>query len=142
MKVKVCVKCNKEKNVKEFYKNKGTRDGLASYCKKCSSIASCAYTKAHPEKNRLKMLKYKLRHKYGITFKQYEQMREDQNNKCAICDSSNDGSGHALCVDHDHKTGKVRALLCGKCNRGLGMYNDSIELLKRSIEYLSIYTKD
>lgn len=64
-------------------------------------------------------------------------MAEAQNNQCAICEIDVlNTEGRRFAVDHDHITGKVRGLLCSKCNMGLGKFNDSPELIDAAIEYL------
>ena len=75
---------------------------------------------------------------YGITLEKYNEIFEKQGGKCAICGSENSGSKTTkyFFVDHDHSTGKVRGLLCCKCNFGIGQFNDDIELLKNAIKYL------
>lgn len=78
-------------------------------------------------------VKDRLVHRYGITVDQYKEMLEKQKNLCAICKKSKE---EKLSVDHCHKTKKVRGLLCGSCNRGLGMFMDDIDLLRNAIEYL------
>lgn len=81
---------------------------------------------AHSRRSHLKIA-------YGITPEQFEQMAADQEHRCAICDEAE------LHVDHDHETGEVRGLLCGKCNKGLGMFNDRPELLRGAAHYLERY---
>jgi Recombination endonuclease VII len=78
-----------------------------------------------------------IRKQYGITLDQYNQMLADQNHKCAICGNEDEVEGRKLAIDHCHKTGKVRGLLCGKCNRGLGLFYDNLELLQNAISYLA-----
>jgi hypothetical protein len=63
-------------------------------------------------------------------------MCRKQNNSCAICGSHCTQFINGLVIDHDHATGKVRGLLCSRCNIGLGCYHDDIELMKRAIQYL------
>lgn len=77
---------------------------------------------------------YALRRHHGITIEQYDVMWEQQNGKCAIC--GNTGEGRALCIDHDHKTGKIRGLLCVRCNTALGSFRDDINRLRNAILYL------
>lgn len=79
-----------------------------------------------------------LRFSYGITPEDYDQMFKSQRGKCAICRSSDTGQvgKRFLCVDHDHKTGKVRGLLCHRCNRGLGLLNDSLKNVETAVRYL------
>lgn len=75
--------------------------------------------------------------KYGITVEDYVRMLVEQNGRCAICLSEYPGP-NAFHVDHDHATGKVRGLLCTRCNPGLGYFRDDPELLARAIEYLKV----
>ena len=81
-----------------------------------------------------------LRRKYGIDISAYNRMLADQNGCCNICGKpeSNEIKGKvvSLAVDHDHTTGAIRALLCGNCNRGLGLFNDSTDLLDKARAYL------
>lgn len=73
---------------------------------------------------------------YGITVKNYDEMLAAQNGKCLGC-GAEQGDGHSrLHVDHCHTTGKIRGLLCGRCNRGLGMVKDDPKILQNLIEYL------
>ena len=72
--------------------------------------------------------------RYGLTLEDYNRMFEAQSGRCAICSVSVEGA--RLCVDHDHGTGKVRGLLCSLCNRALGQFRDSTELLRKAIAYL------
>ena len=74
---------------------------------------------------------------YGVTLDDYDRMAEQQGHKCAICNSEDPrGNGSRFAVDHDHKTGRVRGLLCGPCNMGIGKLGDDIALLTAAIEYL------
>lgn len=72
---------------------------------------------------------------YGITHTQYLTMYREQNAKCAICNTKPD-AWPGLVVDHCHTTGKVRGLLCNKCNLGLGWFKDNPSSLNRAITYL------
>lgn len=79
---------------------------------------------------------YQLAHKFGITLDEYRTRLEAQGGVCAICHNTC-SSGRSLAVDHDHETGKVRGLLCGVCNRGLGNFADSVQNLRNAVAYLS-----
>jgi hypothetical protein len=72
----------------------------------------------------------------NMTYDRYLQMLESQNNCCAICGLHKDTFQKQLAVDHDHKTGEPRGLLCLNCNNGLGKLKDSVELLEKAINYL------
>lgn len=77
------------------------------------------------------------RYQYGITLEQYNQMLLTQGNVCAICRKGESVLGRSLCVDHDHKTGKPRGLLCLDCNSGIGHLKDDTSYLLRAIKYLN-----
>jgi hypothetical protein len=79
----------------------------------------------------------RLKRQYGITVDDYNEMVINQNNVCAICGKEETEKNNKLSIDHDHETGMVRNLLCHKCNRGLGSFNDDIEILKNAVAYLS-----
>ena len=79
--------------------------------------------------------------KYGLTVDQFNALVAEQNGVCVICKTFEPTSVHPrLCVDHDHKTGSIRGLLCSKCNGGLGNFRDNIEYLQTAIEYLKRYS--
>ena len=65
----------------------------------------------------------------------FKQMLDAQNHSCAICGNTCN-TGRELAVDHCHKSGAIRGLLCGKCNKALGLVNDDVAILKTMIEYL------
>lgn len=68
---------------------------------------------------------------YDITVNDYRTIKRQQNGVCAICQKD-----AYLMIDHDHKTSRVRGLLCRECNNGLGIFKDSTEALVRAAEYL------
>lgn len=72
--------------------------------------------------------------RYGITGEQYNELINKQNGVCAICKT--EGNKRSLSVDHDHRSGKIRGLLCHNCNLSLGLCHDSVETLQAAIEYL------
>lgn len=79
-----------------------------------------------------------LRRNYGIGLERYEEMLEAQGGRCAICLCR--PRTRNLAVDHDHFTGALRGLLCGRCNHGLLQFaQEDITILKRAIEYLLSY---
>jgi len=85
-----------------------------------------------------------MRNKYGISIEQYITIVESQDRKCAICDKKIIEEGlyksHGIKgaqIDHCHKTGKIRGLLCGQCNRAIGLLKEDLTILQRAIGYLS-----
>lgn len=124
--MKICSKCNEVKPLSDFYKQKKGKGGFRASCKPCANLA----TNIHWEKNHYK--------KYGITPEIKQNMLEKQNNSCAIC-SKVFKNKYDACLDHCHQTGKVRGILCRRCNSSLGQFRDSIQLLTKAVEYLSHY---
>lgn len=92
--------------------------------------------KLYQRKQKARNRSQHLKAKYGITLGEYEQLFKAQGGKCAICRRAT-GKKRKLAVDHDHKTGVIRGLLCKNCNyRILGFLGDDIAALKRAIAYL------
>ncbi|MBV9285432.1 MAG: endonuclease VII domain-containing protein, partial [Acidimicrobiia bacterium] len=146
--MKRCTKCGEVKSIEEFYRATGTRDGRRSDCKRCNLAAkharyaanpgpaiNCAvkWAQDNPERYRATQQRYKdsgakaksnrkshLKRKYGLTEQQYQAMLVAQDGLCAICQER-----PAVHVDHDHATGRVRALLCFNCNGALGHMLDN-----------------
>lgn len=77
-----------------------------------------------------------LMRKYGIDLISYIEILQKQNNKCAICARNQANDGRKFAVDHDHKTGKIRGILCQSCNTGIGLLGDSISGIEKAFIYL------
>src|SRR4030043_1856817 len=73
---------------------------------------------------------------YGLTRWQWQAIFERQQGCCAICGISQDDLGYMLEIDYDQNKGKVRGLLCKKCNLGIGMFGENAENIERAIRYL------
>ena len=99
--------------------------------KKKRAKAMREYRKRQPQRVKNTYLKKM----FGITIQDYDEMLESQNGGCKICGGKD--KSFRLAVDHCHGTGKIRGLLCSKCNRGIGCFKDSTDLLRKAIEYLS-----
>lgn len=98
------------------------------------------YRRRHPERTRAMRKKaqrvYTLRVNFRLTPEEYESKLKEQGGACAICKRMPAVGGKDLAVDHNHTTMENRGLLCDKCNRGIGHFNDDPELLLAAIEYL------
>ena len=84
---------------------------------------------------------YEVKSRFGITLAEYDALLEKHGGRCAICGNEErvariNGAKFGLAVDHCHKSGKIRGLLCMNCNRGLGHFGDCIERLEKAIAYL------
>ena len=93
----------------------------------------------YKRKNPGKIRGYLLKRKYKITPEERAAMIEEQQGLCEICGVF---QGEKLEIDHNHATGKVRAMLCHLCNTGLGMFQDDYELLSVARSYLYHYNQD
>lgn len=132
MKSKECKSCDPPvvKPLSAFYKRTSSPDGHSPICKDCEKKNHQEYYR----RNRSKKIhrRSKLKINYAMTEKDFDKLFEEQEGACAICKESD----VKLVVDHDHKTGKVRKLLCNRCNHGLGRFKDSIPLMRQAITYL------
>ncbi len=129
-KMKTCCTCRVPKKLDEFHKCANSSDGHMYECKPCSKIRR---TERHL-RSRYDDLVRRRFYLYGITKDQYEDLLVKQNGVCAICLSLD--LKKTLCVDHDHQTGRIRGLLCSKCNKGLGLFGDTRDLLLKAVKYL------
>lgn len=90
-----------------------------------------------------KVRDYVFRKKFGITLAIYHDMVKSQGGLCPICKGSTVGhAGRIGAVDHNHRTGAVRGILCGRCNLGLGQLQDSEEILLAAVAYLRKHSQD
>lgn len=137
--MKICYLCKEKKEDLEFYKDSHKKDGLKSSCKTCSIILSESYKK---RKGREYAKNNRLKQTYGITLEDYNIMFISQAGKCKICSRHQSETKRGFAVDHCHITGKVRALLCHRCNTGLGNFKDNPILFYKAIEYLNEYVTD
>lgn len=79
----------------------------------------------------LRRRREKLKHRYGLSEQDFENLKESQNNCCIGCNKE-----VLLCVDHCHKTGEIRGLLCRTCNAAIGLAKEDVEILKNLVSYL------
>lgn len=112
---KECSRCRQCLPSAAFFRDRNKRDGLTPACKTCARILKVGWI-------------------YGLTAEAYQQMLEEQNFVCGIC--NNVTEGQELCVDHDHATGRVRGLLCRPCNTALGLLEDDRSRLMAAVAYL------
>lgn len=143
METKVCPTCTVEKPSDQFYVT--ARNGnLSAYCKPCQSrINREAYWSA-PEHHRSRRERNRTQEKsrssylkrtYGITLQDETDLWTAQASKCGICLRPLSYGRHAH-IDHDHVTGHIRGVLCGSCNRALGLFQDSPDVIDAASAYL------
>jgi hypothetical protein len=160
---KVCTTCGNLKLLTEFYAAEGMRDGRRNDCKACNLAAKRERYRADPDRDIARVKAWQaenrgrhlanqrarrerpevkarerdghLKRKFGITQDDYEVMLAVQGGGCAICGKA-PSEARALHVDHDHRSGVVRGLLCFDCNAGIGKLREDPELLRLAAYYL------
>lgn len=125
---KQCTKCRTTKPLTDFYKNRTQPDGHEGWCKDCKKV----WRKArYHERDWF----YWTEKTFGVTKEDWMQMMALQGEVCAICKEPE--KTRRLSIDHCHSTGKVRGLLCNRCNKAIGIFEDKVELLEEAIKYLN-----
>lgn len=164
---KACTRCGEWKVFGEFHKDASFRDGHRPDCRACTNARNKewydanreaqlerkrAYNKANKDRlaaakrdwykrNRAQHAAYNRAKKYGITPEEYDALVAAAGGRCEICGRSQEDDGRDLNVDHDHETGKVRGLLCKRCNLALGYLGDDPALAARAADYLKSHER-
>lgn len=133
MATKVCPKCHKDKDLEDWLGG-----GSGDHCRACARKLKNAEYKSSGKK-RTDAWRSRLSRAYGMTPEQYSELLRSQGGGCAICGACVDKTGRALAVDHCHETGKVRGILCGQCNTGVGNLGDNPSLLRRAAAYVEAH---
>jgi len=132
--MKICNTCKLPRKSKDFRVMKNADSKTGYYVNKRCYFCEREWLAAHRRKPETKKRKkfYWIAFRYGLTPEQWQIMLKQQQGKCAICKK------RLLrpFTDHNHKTGKVRGLLCGPCNMYLGHVKEQVEVYKRAIRYL------
>lgn len=164
---KLCSNCLRTKDLSDFSRHKKSKEGYLAQCKYCTSERkkelyhkNVEARRAHQrnylqeptrkklnqkrsndwyKSNREKYYEGTLKRKFGISLIEYNDMLSKQNNSCAICLKDRSLFKRRFNVDHCHKTGQVRGLLCSPCNTSIGLLNESLETIKRAADYLKEY---
>ena len=163
---KICIRCNKEKPLSAFNYHNRAKGQHRNLCVECQAAWAKNYNaspegqktskeyvarnkarydelkefyKNDPKRKAARKVYHRKRQlaEYGLTLKDYERMLKSQDGKCAICGTTDTGKKDYFRIDHCHKTGKVRGLLCHSCNVSLGLFKDSRELLQKAYNYLT-----
>lgn len=142
MKSKKCKFCKKIRVLSDFYKHPRAIDGYQNKCKFCAK----AYNKKHYKENRKLVLERGrqrvLNKSYGLSLIDYDRMFEEQNGVCALCGEPesvkhrNTNAINRLSVDHNHETGKIRDLLCNRCNLLVGKVESDLSLVELAVDYI------
>jgi hypothetical protein len=152
IKVKVCSSCKLQKAIECFSPSPAYKDGFRGQCKKCRTAYQREYEKT--EAGRISMLRhkktdgYKRRQaaifqskrryaRYGLSKTEFQDLLARQGGRCAICGTTEPGGKHGTFnIDHCHETGRVRGILCQRCNIALASLGDSLDGVMRFARYL------
>jgi hypothetical protein len=142
-----CKVCGQRKALNYFEpeawnpKNKNA-DPWVRTCLACRELNKYVALPGNINLERLRAKGKDIERTYGITLKEYERLYISQNGMCAICHRPETVKGRLfLAVDHNHKTGRVRGLLCSHCNMALGSFGDSLQNLFSAIRYLKTFSQ-
>jgi hypothetical protein len=132
---KTCFKCLVEQSVREFYHHPSMADGRLNKCRTCTKADTDTWRNDPVNRQHWNAGRHRKRAKnqHGITDVEYDLLYEDP--ICAGCGKTDD-EGRRLPIDHDHKTGAVRGLLCHQCNLVVGNAQDRPEILRNLADYL------
>lgn len=150
---KVCTKCGLAKPLEEFYRGR-YKCGYRAACKDCANKASVDWARANPEKVKQIAQTFKAQNPeaawqhyrtwrlkaYGLTPREYDQKLIHQKGLCKVCGGQN-RDGRMLAVDHDHRTGRVRDLLCSPCNTALGLLQEDANTILALARYIAEWKK-
>lgn len=128
---KICTVCKAWRPFSEYWPHSGGRFGLRPMCKACHRVKHAKWRKTP---GAARHARHKIVRKYGLTREQYEEMVAAQGRRCAICRIV---PKFTLVIDHDHGTGRVRGLLCRRCNIGIANLKESASVLRAAAEYVS-----
>ena len=134
---RVCIACTRRQHITEFNWT-GKKKSRRRQCKQCLLDKAKAHRNSNRDQYRRYALKWYLNSTYGMSLEEYDSMLSKQNESCKICKSKFDleDQSRRPHVDHCHKTGRIRGMLCFKCNTALGKFNDDMVLLRSAIDYL------
>lgn len=127
-----CSGCKEDQPYLNFPRNARQPTGYHNRCKVCHSNAE----KKRYRDNKAAIVASRRLRRHGVSAHTYEFLMRSQDGKCADCERPFANLESPPCVDHDHDTGRVRALLCNACNLRIGMAHHSVDELIRDVIYL------
>ena len=135
----ICSACGTVKAFAEFHAQQGKANNLRAHCKDCRNKQYSKQYATDAGRRLAQTISWRSQGIKGMSVERYEAMLAEQSGGCAICGATEEANGRRLCVDHDHSSGEVRALLCDSCNVGLGRFNDNPKLVRRALNYLEAH---
>jgi len=136
-KTKICSKCHIEKSFSEYTKRYDRPIGVRPWCKQCQRKIDAATRKTEHGKSKYRTQMWK-KSGIDITYEEYKKRYDRLEGCCEICKEEFD----ALCVDHNHSTGKIRGLICTPCNLAIDHLKESPDIMNNAIDYIKFYGGD
>ncbi len=132
-----CVKCKEVRAQSDFRKRSGYKSNVCVTCYLFEARTRVLrnWSGLSKDEQGRRSRAGQIKHRYGLTIGEYKEMLERQGGVCAICKREPQGTFH---IDHCHGTGAVRGLLCGSCNKALGLFKDDPDILLRASDYLRV----
>ena len=137
--MKICSCCRKTLTLENFQKKLDGKFGVTAVCKSCLARRVQVYR----NENTQTMRQQHIYRTFGLSWETYLQLFSQQRGQCSICKTTLklhkndiDNVGEVPHVDHCHTTGKVRGLLCAKCNKALGLFRDNVTIIRLAADYL------
>lgn len=146
---KTCSRCKAEKPFSDFYPDSRRKIGFSSWCRNCTQADNKNWKRNHPVSVKLSKRQWRRNfdpskrnenyYRYGVTREWYESKLKEQDEGCGMCGTKDSGTGHRFHIDHNHKTGKVRGVLCYRCNIFLAHFEHDIRRPELALAYLKKY---
>lgn len=132
--MKICTKCKESREITDFSPKDKEQRYRHNWCRFCVNERRRERRSENPTYYRRQKQDHILKTRYGLSIQVYDAMLKEQGGVCYICKLSSET--RSLAVDHNHRTGEVRKLLCSSCNTGLGLFQDNPSLLVKAAAYL------
>ncbi len=150
---KYCGGCKAEKPIEKFCKNARAKDGFSDRCRECASAYCKEWRHVDKDRAKAKDKATKLKHRFSVSLAKSRHVAKQQGHVfcsateaelkaaftgfCDVCGVPEAECNYRLCMDHCHITGELRGFLCGRCNKALGLFGDSDDILLSAMRYLA-----
>lgn len=130
----------RETNAEDFHARdrercKRYRERHPERSREASRLGQQRYREQYPERSSASLWASSLRRNYGIGPDEFDALLSKQNGRCAICGTDDPGT-RKFNVDHDHETGKIRGILCQRCNLAIGHFKDNLDIMENAMRYV------
>jgi hypothetical protein len=139
---RICLSCESKCSTCNSELTSDTQDKSSLLLRNSYRCKACVATGVRNTVDKDKRRDYDLNRNYGINHDVYLEMLAKQNGCCQICGITEEEHGKRLHVDHNHTTGKVRGLLCNRCNTAIGKFKEDPEVIRKAIQYIERWNNE